>query len=217
MPYAKAQSIYAEPPDPGDVPAWLTIVARGSLDDYPPGLIVRTFRLLLPDGSQELKNALGLHLSNLITAKLRRKVKTSYPDKGHAIIEDAHDRLCAALFDHESADGLALVEHFEERLHYRCLDALKRFHRSNQVVVSSLTGEDGEEREADEGALASYTSIDVGHTLATIGDLRKRTAFSLKMEGHPIAEIASLLKIDKKTLYRWIEEVRAFLKTELDL
>lgn len=212
-----------EPEHPGiedrnDLATWRSIVAEGQLSRRQPGEIVCACRKAKSLKDEQLESDLACHLSDVVIRELKRKVKSSFPDGGREIVDDAHFKIMEAVFDPASADGKALPEHFEARLHFRFLDALKRQRQRQQVELPPLIDNDGSQEDSKDAlATFGFDSVEVAHTLALIRDERKRLAFIMTMTNQKKGEIAKALEIDPTTLLRWIKEVRTFLKTELNL
>ena len=103
------------------------------------------------------------------------------------------------------------------RLHFRFVDAVKPQRRRLQVNCRHSSTRAASRRTEGPRLAGSLGRDGRRPALSLIKDERKRLAFALTMANHPKGEIAATLKIDLKTLYLWLREVREFLKTELDL
>jgi len=215
MPSKRLQQLYKHPPAPDDLTAWNVIITNGGLTEYAPGAIVQVLRSPGVQISPQIKRSLALHISDVMTKLLRRKVSSAYPNRGVDIITDVRGKLLTAIFNPDSKDGAALVENFEARVHFRCIDALRKETKRRDIILPIITTEDGEERiaGATPQVLPELGSTEIGHLLARIVDARKRQAFWLHMQGYPVGKSAELLKIDPTTYRLWIKQVQEFLKS----
>lgn len=170
-------------------------------------------------GDERLMGSLACEISDEVLNFLTRRAKTSLPNRGLDLVEEVHFKIMEALLDPGSADGQALGQHFYPRVYNRYLDALRRYERRKDIELPPLVdGDDGSEIEReDRSAGEAYASVEVAQALSRIRDERKRVAFIMHMLNEPRAEIAAMLDIDVKTLFRWIKEVREYLKKELNL
>lgn len=164
-----------------------------------------------------LRRLLALHVSKLIMQILRKKVNRRHANQGLDIIDTAHAKLVAAIFDPESKDGVALEENFEARVYFRCLDVIRKERKYRDDLP--LLAEDGGDFEipaGDSGHCNGIGAIETAHMMAAISDVRKRLAFRLHMEDqHSVEDIAAVVRIDPTTLRKWIKEVQTFLKDKL--
>ena len=210
----------AEPKHPSDDDPehWRRVIAEGRLDASEPGCVLRAFWKARDRNDARVEAELIGHLSDVVVRMLTRKAKGALPDGGREIVDEVLFAIVTAMLEPGSADGLALSRHFDARVHFRFIDALRRQRRRHQVELPPLVSDEGvPEEDDDPSALAGYGSVDVGQALSRIRDERKRIAFVMTMGNHPKGEIAAMIGIDRKTLYLWLGEVRAFLKSELDL
>lgn len=209
-------------PAPSDDEGWAAVVAADRLGICPPGLVVGALRALFLMGDRRLVDALTLHLSDLITRRLRRLIGTDHRNAGEDIIERAHGALMEAVFDPMSKDGADLVEAFEPRVRFRGIDAARLEGRYQRRFPALATDGDGEVlAPADNRMDAGAGSIEVSHLLSRIRDPRKRLAFRLAMEGMRVRSgdpcVATVLGCDPKTAAAWIAEARAILAAELEI
>ena len=208
-------------PPPSDDVGWSEVVSDPTrLARCPPGVAVAALRALYASGDQRVGDALTSYVSKKIIARLRRKVSSRHPNRGEDMIEAAHDALLDKVLDPGAPEGNEIAAHFEERLHFHAIDAIRVGLRRAGREIAHPMGEDGEplipeDRRVDGGAGV----VPIGVLLARVPDPRKRLAFRLHMEGMRVRAgrpcVATVLGVDPKTAAKWIDEARAILRDNI--
>lgn len=204
------------PRDAGDEVGWSAIVAEGRLSEIPPGRVVEALQGLHRSGAPRVVEALMMHLSDLVTRRLRRLIGTDHPNRGEDIIERAHGTLMIAMLDPSSEDGAGLRDAFWARVRFRGIDAARAETLHRRRHADLVTDDEGEPMIAAARRMdAGPGSADVSQALLSIRDPKKRLAFRLYVEGMRVRAgspcIAEVIGCDPKTAARWIEEARALL------
>lgn len=167
-----------------------------------------------------LLKRLGKHLDQRATAYFGRR-----PDLKGDGISEATLLLWSKLTDLRE---LSSLQHWERRFH-QCLPlllldafkrALKQARDKNEIIDSALGSQDGEE-DAAPTALENLVDIkasDAFHTIFTEDILKQLppkhvAAFIMDMEDQTRAQIASALGCSEKSVYNWVESVKATLRT----
>ena len=204
------------PPDAGDETGWAAVVADGRLGEMPPGRLVEALQKLHRSGTPRVAEALIVHLSDLVTRRLRRLIGTDHPNRGEDIIERAHGMLMIAMLDPTSEDGAGLRDAFWARVRFRGIDAARAEMLHRRRHADLVTDDEGEPMIAAARRMdAGPASIEVSQALLSIKDPRKRLAFRLYVEGMRVRAgspcIAEVVGCDPKTAARWIDEARSLL------
>lgn len=208
-------------PAPNDAAGWSRVVADPDrLAGCPPGTAVAALRALYASGDRRIGDALAVRVSGEIVRRLRRKVSIRHANRGDDIVDLAHDALLDAILDPADPEGDHVARHFDERLHFRALDAIRVETRRARRFIAFAQGEDGEQliptdRRIDGGA----GTEPIGVLLARVPDPRKRLAFRLYLEGMRVRQgrpcVATVLGVDPKTAAAWIEQARVVLRANI--
>lgn len=209
-----------EPPALSDLKGWRQAVDDDRLELFRPEDVVAAIQHVGSNGDQKLLNALVLHISDVMTRILRRRVGRNHRNEGRDIIESAHSKLILAVLNPESADGKSLKVAFRARVKFRADDAIVVEMREQSRYEAYEVNDNNETTEpADSAAADNVEQIAyVEQLLSKIRDPRKCLAFRLHMEGCPISpgtgttSIAEALGVSAKTAGKWIAEIQAFLK-----
>lgn len=167
----------------------------------------------------KLLERLGRHLDQKATSYFGRR-----PDLKEDGISEATLLLWRRLTDLRELSGL---QHWERRFH-QCLktlllDAFERAlnqARDDQEVADSATASHEDQDNAAPTALESAIDLRTNDALSAIlnEDLVKHlppkhlAAFALHLENQTRAEIASALGCSEKSVYNWVENVKATLR-----
>ena len=101
--------IYEKPPPSTDVAGWLQVIALNALGKIRPEALVAAVQDLDPVAGKKAREAIALHLSEVIYAIVGPGVRQTYPNRGKDIVEKVHGQIVLAVFDPESADGRGLT------------------------------------------------------------------------------------------------------------
>jgi len=210
-------------PPSTDLAGWRRAVGNGCFRTFPMEFVVAAIQDLGPTTDKTVMNPLVLHVSDTITRKLRGTIGRNHRNGGEEMIARAHAKLVTAMFNPASADGKGLRVAFGFRVAKRAADAI----RAEQKIEKRELEADAQDDAKGEPATVEIDPwqevnehIDVERVLAHVTDDQKRLAFRLHMEGVPVestkkGSIVKALGVSRKTVEKWIEEVRALLATKL--
>jgi DNA-directed RNA polymerase specialized sigma24 family protein len=210
-------------PPSTDLAGWRRAVSDGSFRTFKMESVVAAIQDLGPTTDKAVMNPLILHVSDTITRRLRGMIGRNHRNEGEDMIARAHAKLVTAMFNRESADGKGLRAAFGFRVAKRAVDAIRAEERIEKRELEANANDD---TTADRAAVdidpwqEIDEQMDVERVLGHVTDSQKRLAFRLHMEGVPVesANKPSIVKavgVSRKTVEKWIEEVRALLATKL--
>jgi hypothetical protein len=223
--------IYEKPPPSTDVEGWLQVLERKGLDQIRPEALVAAVQDLDLTGGKKVREAIAVHLSDVIYNIVAPRVRKTYPNQGKDVVEVVHGQILEAIFDRESADGKGLRKAFGFRIQLRLKDALRSESSAKKLggvgrgadQAASAEGRSAEERDEspiDDAWLTNHEHFEVEDALMLIKDDLKRFAFRLYMNGMPCKSIDgdSIEKAvgrSERTVRTWIDDITKLLKKEL--